>query len=132
LHIQRTESASIARELERLNDAISQRAHELYEENRQPSVLENWMQAEQELVRHAMVDVHEEGPDVEVLVGMNDVDSDDIEVHVAARDVLIRARRDQNVVGIVHFAGAIDPESVNGEFHDGRLRLRMSVESDPS
>src|SRR5262245_17265943 len=73
-----------------------------------------------------MVELRGEGPDVEVHVGMNDVDADDIEVHVASRDVLIRARR-EHLVEVVHLADAIDPDSVDAEFQDGRLRLRMSV-----
>jgi HSP20 family molecular chaperone IbpA len=147
LNIHRTESTSIARELNRLNEAISRRASELYEENHLPSVLDNWIAAEKELVQRPTVELHEEAHNVEVLVGLNDVDSDDIEVHVSAQDVLIRARRQlqarldelerlddsidppsrADLVSIVHLADEIDPDSVNAEFEDGRLRLRMST-----
>ena len=135
--IQRTESTSIARELELLNEAISRRACELYEENHLPSVLDNWIAAEEQLVERPVVELHEEGRDVDVLVGMTDVEADNIEVHVASHDVLIRVRRQMlercanhaDVVGVVHFAEAIDPESINAEFHDGRLHLHMSVKA---
>jgi HSP20 family molecular chaperone IbpA len=137
VNIQRTESTEIARELERLNEAISRRAYELYEENHLPSVLDNWITAERQLVERPLVELHEEGSAVEVLVGMDGVEPDDIEVHVASQDLLIRAHRQlqdlartldsADVVGVVHLPDAIDPETVNAEFEDGRLRLRMSV-----
>jgi HSP20 family molecular chaperone IbpA len=149
VNIQRTESTSIARELNRLNEAISRRAYELYEENHLPSVLDNWIAAEKELVQRPTVELHEEAHNVEVLVGLNDVEPEDIEVHVSAQDLLIRARRQlqarldelerlddsdaidgpsrhqADLVSVVHLADEIDPDSVNAEFEDGRLRLRM-------
>jgi len=137
VNIHRTESTSIARELNRINEAISRRAYELYEENGLPSVLDNWIAAEHELVQHPTVELHEEGRDVEVVVGMNDVQPDDIEVHVASHDLLIRARRrlqerleeriNADVVSVVHLTDTIDPDSVNAEFEGGRLRLRLSM-----
>jgi HSP20 family molecular chaperone IbpA len=145
VNIQRTEANSIARELERLNDAITRRAYELYEQNHLPSVLDNWIAAEHELIRRPLVELHEEGKDVEVLVGMEDIEPDDIEVQVAAQDLLIRARgqlearveqqrddrvapeRAADVIGIVHLSGRIDPDSVNAEYHDGQLRIVLQA-----
>jgi HSP20 family molecular chaperone IbpA len=138
--IQRTESDSIVRELQRLDDAINERACELYLESRHPSVLDNWIAAEQQLVRRPLVQLHERDRQIEVLADLSGFQSDNIEVQVALQELLIRARSQSDplephldgegadAIGIVHLSDTIDPESVSGEFRDGQLRLTMSVD----
>jgi HSP20 family molecular chaperone IbpA len=139
VNIQRAEPDSIARELQRLDDAINQRACELYLESRHPSILDNWIAAEQQLIRRPLVELHEHNRQIEVLADLTGFTSDDIEVQVAMQELLIHARSQSghpkddvtgegaDAIGIVHLADEIDPDSVNAEFHDGRLRLTMSL-----
>jgi len=140
VNIQHTGTESIARELERLNEAISQRASELYLENHHPSLLDNWLAAEQQLVKRPPVELREGNRHIEVRVDLDGFDTHDIDVQVALQSVLIRARchaqpgcrpyeldAEADAIGIVHLAQAIDPDSVRAEFADGQLRLTMSV-----
>jgi HSP20 family molecular chaperone IbpA len=142
VHIHRTEADGIARELQRLNEAISQRASELYLENRHPSLLDNWLAAEQQLVRRPPVELSEHDREIEVRVGLDGFEPHDIEVQVALQALLIRARAQGDsarrapahdgaeALGIVHLAHAIDMESVSAVFTDGQLRLTMSVSAE--
>jgi HSP20 family molecular chaperone IbpA len=137
--IQRTGADSIAKELQRLDDAINQRACELYLESRHPSVLDNWIAAEQQLVKRPAVELHEHDSQIEVLADLSGFQSDSIEVQVASQELLIHARSQSghpkddlsgdgaDAIGIVHLADEIDPETVYGEFNDGQLRLTMSL-----
>ena len=137
--IHRTESDAIAKELQRLDDAINQRACELYLESRHPSVLDNWIAAEHQLVKRPNVELHEHKTQIEVLADLTGFQSDNIEIQVAVQELLICARSQSghpkddvsgagaDAIGIVHLADEIDPDSVNGEFQDGQLRLTMSL-----
>jgi len=136
--IQRSEPEAIARELQRVEDAINQRACELYLESRHPSVLDNWIAAEQQLVKRPAVELYEHDRQIEVHADLSGFTSDSVEVHVAQQEVFFRAKsrsghpkddsgQGADAIGLVHLADEIDPNSVNGEFEDGQLRLTMSV-----
>jgi HSP20 family protein len=141
--LRRTET--ILDELERLREAIGQRAYDVFQA-RGPwgDALADWLTAEHELVWKPAVALREKDGRFEVLAALPGVDARDLDVRITPDDLLIQAdvrhehTEDKGTVHLcefeegrlfrsVHFPRKVDPESVKTEYRNGMLHLTAAV-----
>jgi HSP20 family molecular chaperone IbpA len=138
--------SSIVDRLKEMQDQIMRRAYEIFEQN--GSVLgrdlENWVQAEHELVWKPAFELCEKDGKFQLEVAISGVDARDINVEVTPEDILLTAdtRHEHTerkgvvhhcefergkMFRAIHLPKKIDPEQVNAEFKNGLLRLTAHV-----
>ena len=144
LPIKKTES--IFDELQQMHDRIMKRAFEIFDGNGHTfgRDLENWLQAERELVWKPSIELEEKDNKFLLQVALPGVESKDIDIEVTPEEILVKAdlhREQKEKKGKVHtseFASGnffravrlpkkIDPEKVKAEFKDGMLHLTADV-----
>jgi HSP20 family protein len=133
-------------ELEKLHDAISQRAYDLFRKRGDlwAGPLSDWLDAERQLVWKPAVELRQKDNQFEVLAATPGVDARDLDVQITPEDVLIKAQIDhkhtpeEGAVQIcefkagqlfrsVHFPEKVDPASATAEYRNGLLRLTASI-----
>jgi HSP20 family molecular chaperone IbpA len=144
IEIRRTDS--IRSEFERLHQAISERAYEMFRHRDWWSggPLADWLNAEHELVWQPPIELRQKDDQLEVLAAVAGVDSKDLDVQVTAEDVLIKSEVDHHhaaesgtvhlcefnrgkVFRSIHLPDKIDPETAKAEYRNGLLRLTASI-----
>ena len=144
IEIRRTDS--IRSEFERLHQAISQRAYEMFRHRDSWSggPLVDWLNAEHELVWQPPVELRQKDDQLEVLAAVAGVDAKDLDVQVTAEDVLIMSEVDHRhaaesgtvhlcefgrgkIFRSIHLPDKIDPETAKAEYRNGLLRLTASI-----
>ena len=121
---------SILGELNRVQQAVRERAYELFENNagRDGGPLSDWLTAEQEIIRRPPVEVHRRDSHYEVRAATAGVPAENLNVQVTPDDVLIEATaEDRELFGSVHFPEKIDPNSVRVKYKDGMLHLTATI-----
>ena len=137
---------SIFDELNRMQDEIMRRAHSIFEWNGGTSgrELENWLQAEQELVWKPTVELSERDNEFYLQIAAPGVDPKEISIEVTPEDILVKAQHQHEhneTTGTVHMcefsAGTmfrairlpkkIDPDKTRAEFKDGLLSLKAPL-----
>jgi HSP20 family protein len=133
-------------ELDRLQQTISRRAHELFRNRGALSgqALADWLNAERQLVWKPAVELRQKDNQFEVLAALPGVEAKDLDVQVTPEDVLIRAEVDhehtaeEGTVHVcefnggklfrsIHFPEKIDPDSVKAEYRNGLLVLKAAI-----
>ena len=133
-------------ELNQLHHEISQRAYDLFRNGgmRLSGALEDWLNAERELVWKPAVELRRKDNQFEVLAAMAGVEPKDLDVRVTPEDVLISANiehehaAEEGAVRVcefsggklfraIHFPEKIDPNSVKAEYRNGLLRLTAAI-----
>jgi HSP20 family protein len=144
IEIRRTDS--IRTEFDRLHQAISQRAYELFRhrDSWSGAPLMDWLSAEHELVWQPPVELRQKDGQLELLAAVAGVEPKDLDVQVTSEDVLIKADVDHQhtaesgavhlcefnrgkVFRSIHLPEQIDPETVKAEYRNGMLRLTASI-----
>src|SRR5437667_12593779 len=86
------ESSSISDEIKNIEKRIMQRAFEIFQNNGVLGRdLENWMQAEQELVWKPALELSERNGEFQLEAAVSGVDAKDIEVEVTSEDIILKA-----------------------------------------
>jgi HSP20 family molecular chaperone IbpA len=143
--------SSILDHIKEMQDQITQRAYEIFERNgSMPGRdLENWTQAERELVWKPALELNEKDGHFRIEVAIAGVDANDINVEVTADDIVLTTNTehrhtDQKSVvhycefapgrmfRAIHMPKQIDPDKVRAEFKDGMLRLTAQVAQEVS
>ena len=144
-------SESIVEQLNNLHDRIMYRAYEIFEGKPHISgnELENWLQAESELVWRPAIELEELDKEIRLKIALPGVDPKDIHVEVTPEDILVKADirhehahegegkvhicefTSRNVFRSIHLPVRIDPDKVNAEFENGLLRLTAEIEQRP-
>jgi HSP20 family molecular chaperone IbpA len=144
LPVKKTES--IFDELQQMHDRIMKRAFEIFDGNGHTvgRDLEDWLQAERELVWKPSIELEEKDNRFLLQVALPGVESKDIDIEVTPEEILVKAElhREQketkgkvltsefasgNFFRAVRLPKEIDPEKVKAEFKDGMLRLTADV-----
>jgi HSP20 family molecular chaperone IbpA len=138
--------SSIFDQLKEIQDQIMHRAYQIFEHNGGTlgRDLENWTQAERELVWKPSLELSEKDGQFLLEVAMAGVEATDIDVEVTPEDIVINAsvhHEHNQQKGIVHHCEfqtgkafraihlpkKIDPDKVKAEFKNGLLRLTAQV-----
>jgi len=144
LPVKKTES--ILDELNQLQDRIMKRAFEIFDSNGREfgSDLENWLQAERELVWKPAIELEEQDNQFRLQIATPGVDPKDIDIEVTPDHVLVKAecqhehKQEKGEVHIceftsgnmfrsVHLPKKIDPDKVKAEFKNGVLTLTADI-----
>jgi HSP20 family protein len=139
-------SKSISDEIGRIQDRIMRRAYDIFSENGQlfGKELEDWMQAERELVWKPSIELTEKDDTFRLELAAPGVDPKNIDIEVTPEDILIKAdvhheHREEkghvhlcelaqgNLFRSIHLPKTIEPEKVKAEFKNGMLTLNVPV-----
>ena len=142
-------SESVYDELTRMHDRIVRRAYELFDGKGQTPgrELDDWLQAERELIWRPSVDLQEKDNRFELQMAVPGIEAKDIDVEVTPEEVLVKAslRHDHKeadaTVHVCEFASGdlfrsvqlpkkINPDRAKAEFRDGILRVTAEVAQD--
>ena len=139
-------SKSIFDEMDRMRDRIMRRAYDIFSSNGGifGRDIDNWFQAEQELVWKPSIELEEKDDEFLLQVATPGVDPKDIDIEVTPEDILVKAdvhhehkekRGDVyacefasgNLFRSIHLPKRIDPDKVKAEFKNGMLSLKAPV-----
>jgi HSP20 family protein len=139
-------SKSIFDEIERMQDRIMRKAYDIFRWNGSivGKDLEDWLQAERELVWRPAIELQEKEDEFLLQVAAPGVNPKDIDIEVTPEDILVRAdihhehRKEEgkthicefahgNLLRSIHLPKKIDPDKVKAEFKDGMLSLKAPV-----
>ena len=136
---------TIFNELERLRQAISRRAYDLFRNGGTlGGALGDWLTAEDEIISKPAVELRQKDSQFEVLAALPGIEAKDLDVQITSEDVLIKAETshehaaDMGTVHVcefetgkifrsIHFPEKIDPDSAKAEYRNGMLRLTAAV-----
>ena len=137
---------SILDEMSEIQDRIMRRAFEIFEHNGGMigRDLDNWTQAERELVWKPAFELCEKDGKFQLEVAIPGVEAKDIDVEVTPEDIVLKAdieHRHTDQKGFVHYCEfqsgkifravhlpkKIDPDKVKAEFKNGLLRLTADL-----
>ena len=138
--------SSIFDDIKKIQDRIMQRAYEIFERNGSTlgRDLDNWAQAERELVWKPAFELCEKDGQFQLEVALAGVEAKDIDIEVTPEDIVLTTNtRHQHTEhkGVIHHcefeAGSmfraihlpkkINPDKVKAEFKNGLLRLTAQV-----
>jgi HSP20 family protein len=139
-------SSSILDQMKDMQDRIMRRAYEIFEQNGNMlgRDLENWTQAERELVWKPRFELSEKDGKLHLEVALSGVEAKDIDLQVTPEDIVLTAGTQHQHTehkGTVHYcefeAGkmfraihlpkTINPDKVKAEFRNGLLRVTADV-----
>ena len=139
-------SQSIFDEMGSIQDRIMLRAYDLFRINGAivGRDLEDWLQAEQELVWKPSIELEEKDGEFRLQVAVPGVDPKDIDIEVTPEDILVKADlhhehkekkgevyacefESGNLLRTVHLPKKIDPDKVKAEFNNGILSLKAPI-----
>jgi HSP20 family protein len=137
---------SIFDEIQKMQDRIMRRAYDIFRLNGDTfgKDIDNWLQAEQELVWKPAIELEEKDNEFRIKVAVPGVDPKNINVEVTPEDILVKAdlRHEHeekkgevytcefasgNLFRSIHLPKKIDPEKVKAEFKNGMLSLKAPV-----
>jgi HSP20 family molecular chaperone IbpA len=137
---------TISNELDRLHQAISRRAYDLFRNSGTlwGGALADWLTAERELVSKPVVEVRQKNGQLEVMAGLPGIEAKDLDIQITPEDLLIKAetsheqRTDKGTVHLsefasgkifrsVHFPEKVDPNSAKAEYRNGMLHLTVAI-----
>jgi HSP20 family protein len=139
-------SKSVFDEIDRMNDRIMRRAYDIFTSNggQFGKDIDDWMQAERELVWRPTVELTEKDDTFYLEVAAPGVDPKELDVEVTPDDILIRAdvhhehkeKKGEvhvcefahgNLFRSIHLPKKVDPDKVKAEFKNGLLTLNAPV-----
>jgi HSP20 family protein len=129
-----------------IQDRIMRRAYDLFRVNGGifGRDLEDWLQAERELVWTPSIELEEKNDEFRLQVAVPGVDPKDIDIEVTPEDILVKADLHHehkekkgevyacefasgNLFRTVHLPRKIDPDKVKAEFKNGMLSLKAPI-----
>jgi HSP20 family protein len=138
--------ASVFDQIKNMQDRIMRRAYEIFEGNGgiQGRDLENWMQAERELLWKPEFELSEKDGKFQLEVAIPGVDAKDLDIEVTPEDIILSAEtRHEHTEhkGTVHYCEfqsgkmfrsirlpkKIEPDRVKAEFKNGLLRVTAEI-----
>ncbi len=138
---------SIFNELDRLHQAIRQRAYDLFSRNGGTlggGALTDWLSAERDLVSKPAVEVRQKDGQFEVIAALPGLEAKDLDVQITPQDLLIKAETMHEhtsntgtvhrcefdrgkIFRSIHFPEKVDPNSVRADYRNGMLHLTAAI-----
>lgn len=137
---------TIFEELNRLHQAVSRRAYDLFRNGGTlwSGALTDWLTAERELVSKPAIELRQKDTRFEVLAALPGVEAKDLDVQITPEDLLIKAETThehtsetgivhlcefggRNIFRSIHFPEKIDPSSAKAEYRNGMLHLTAAI-----
>jgi HSP20 family molecular chaperone IbpA len=142
--------SSIFDQMRDMQEKIMRRAYEIFEHtgNTLGRDLENWAQAERELVWKPAFELTEKDGQFQLEAAMAGIEAKDIDIEVTPEDIILRATTKHDHTdrkGTVHYCEfesgdmfrsihlpkRINPDRVRAEFKNGLLRLTADIAQEP-
>jgi HSP20 family protein len=139
-------TSSIGDEINTIQDRVMRRAYEIFEHNGGlfGRDLDNWLQAEQELLWKPAVELRETDTEFVFEAALSGLDAKDIDIEVTPDDIVLKAEvqhqheEEKGAVHIcefqagrlfrsIHLPRQINPDKVKVEFKNGLLRLTAEI-----
>jgi HSP20 family protein len=136
---------TVFEELDRLRQAIRERAYDLFRNGGTPwgSALRDWLMAERELVARPPIELRQTENHFEVSVALPGIEAKHLDIQITPEDVLIKADTPHEhateatvhvcefgpgkIVRSIHFPEKIDPESAKAERKNGMLLVSAAI-----
>jgi HSP20 family molecular chaperone IbpA len=137
---------TIFNELDRLNQAISRRAYDLFRNGGTlwGGALADWLTAERELVSTPPVELRQKDNQYEVVAALPGIEAKDLDVRITPEDLLIKTESTHEhttetgtvhlcefdsgkIFRSIHFPEKIDPDSAKAEYRNGMLHLTAAI-----
>jgi HSP20 family molecular chaperone IbpA len=136
---------SIAAEIARINDQITRRAYQIFEDRGGASSdLDNWLTAESELVWKPPIELSEKNNELLLTMAVPGVEPRQIQIEATPEELVVKAetrhehRNEKGAIHscefhsgsmfrMVHFPKRIDPDHVRAEFKNGMLKIHAPV-----
>jgi HSP20 family protein len=138
--------SSVFDEIKDMQDRIMRRAYEILQRNggMLGRDLENWTQAERELVWRPALELSEKDAKLQLEAAIAGVEARDIDIEVTPEEIVLKAQtqhKHKEQKGFVHYCEfesgkmfrsihlpkKIDPNKVRAEFKNGLLRLTAEI-----
>jgi HSP20 family protein len=144
-HVEVKKVDTVFDELDRLHQAIRERAYDLFRNGGTPwgSALRDWLTAERELVARPPIELRQADNHFEVLAALPGIEAKHVNVQITPEDVLIKADAPHEhaaeatvhvcefgpgkIVRSIHFPEKIDPESAKAELKNGMLHVTAAI-----
>ena len=139
-------TSSVFEEVNEIQERITRRAYEIFESNGGllGRELENWLQAEQELLWKPAIELREKDGELLLEAALSGLDPEDVEIEVTPEDIILKAetqhqhQEQKDIVHIcefktgmmfrsIHLPTKINPDRVKAEFNNGLLRLTAQI-----
>ena len=137
---------TIWEDMEQMRDRVMRRAYNLFlgDGCRLGKDMEDWLNAERELVWKPAIELKEEDNEFKLKIAVPGVDPKDLDIEVTPEDLLVKAetrheRKEEkgrfyaceletgNLFRVVHFPKKIDTEKIKAEFKNGILTITAAV-----
>jgi HSP20 family protein len=144
-HIEVKKVNTLFDELDRLHQAIRDRAYDLFRSDGTPwgNALRDWLTAEGELVAKPPIELRQADNHFEVLAALPGIETGHLDLQITPEDVLIKADTPHEhaaeatvhvcefgpgkVFRSIHFPERIDPESAKAELKNGMLHVTAAI-----
>ena len=138
--------SSIAEEVNQMQDRITRRAYDLFEQDGRVfgRDLDHWLQAERELLWKPALELREADGEFVLEVAVSGVDPKDIEIEVTPEDIVLKADirheheekkgsvhicefQSGRMFRAIHLPRRINPDKVKTEMKNGLLNLKAKI-----
>ena len=144
-HIEVKKVDTVFDELDRLQQAIRERAYDLFRNGGTSwgSALRDWLTAEHELVAIPPIELRQADNQFEVSAALPGVEAKHLDVQITPEDVLIKADMPHEhaaeatvhmcefgpgkIFRSIHFPEKVDPESARAELKNGMLHVTAAI-----
>ncbi len=134
VEIYRADEAKPSNRLQQLTQRIRERAHSLFEKRKRTDghALDDWLQAEQELLFRPETIVEDRGDELRLTADMTDFKPKEIHIDALPNSILVTAehledshgdRVEKECVAQLDLPESIDPKRVVAKLHHGRLEI---------
>jgi HSP20 family protein len=132
------------RHVRELQDAVTRRAHEIWEETGfvPGRDLDNWLRAESELLHFVPVEISDNGDEMRVYAEVPGFNARDIDIHVEPRRLMIRGKNEQTrernkgnifsseregsqIFRALNLPTEVDPNNTTATLRDGVLEVSL-------
>jgi HSP20 family protein len=132
-------------EIQKMEERVMRRAYDISQDNGSfGRDLDNWLEAERELVRKPAIELAEKDDQFEIKVAVSGIDPKDLKVEVTAEDLLVKGEtrtekkeekcevytsefESGSLFRSIHLPKKVDPNKVKAELKNGLLTVTAPI-----